>query len=546
MMNINIINKLIKGISEQLPLVNSYYTVSPYDSWNVVDVKYGSVSFVVTKTTTQRQTTAYDCVLYYADRLTEDKSNRDSIHSDAATVIQTIVGALNQSNEEYIMVDYPVGITLFEQSFCDDLAGGYANMVITVEGMGECFNDEFAVPEIVGTSAYYTKDEIIELFPLKTTLARIATSGSFNDLLDVPDLVNKQQYNNLIESVLKGLRTLSSEVQNRVSVGCFDGWADNVDKQLSNKVNTQQYNNLIESTTEGFTILANEVKNRVSVGYFNEWSNNVESLLKDTITTHLFKQFADGQNTININLAKEIYNKVNTAQFDDTVKDITTRLDKCATIQEFEDYISSKEFTDFVASKLDVYSKTEVDSLLSNIQLDDYYTKTEVDNIIANIGGVAPSGESIPYVVITAKYLGYPPTVMAGDLNAALTALINNQPHEIYFYNQNSNYGYNGMVYKMQSYYFWTSSNEGNMYYHTEVGTTHSDISVKFTYDTTTETFALQSVGYLQHNYLTSVPAQYITETELSNELSSYYTKTQIDDTIGNIDNILNNVLYTL
>ena len=178
MINVNILNNLIKGISEQIPLVNSYYTTSPYESWNVEEVKYGSVSFVITKVYTRETTTTFDATIYYADRLLEDNSNRDFVHSDAATVIQTIVGALNTA-DEYLEVSYPVGITLFEQDFADKLAGGYAQVSISAEGMGECFEDEFSVPEIIATSAYFTKEEIKELFPLKTELSAVAFSGQF-------------------------------------------------------------------------------------------------------------------------------------------------------------------------------------------------------------------------------------------------------------------------------------------------------------------------------------------------------------------------------
>ena len=135
MLNVNILNELIKGIAEQIALVQSYYTTSPYECWNTKEVKYGSVSFVITRVNTRESTTTYDATIYYADRLLEDNANRDSVHSDAATVIQTIVGALNIA-DDMLTVSYPVGITLFEQDFTDVVAGGYANLSISTKGMG--------------------------------------------------------------------------------------------------------------------------------------------------------------------------------------------------------------------------------------------------------------------------------------------------------------------------------------------------------------------------------------------------------------------------
>ena len=54
--------------------------------------------------------------------------------------------------------------------------------------------------------------------------------------------------------------------------------------------------------------------------------------------------------------------------------------------------------------------------------------------------------------------------------------------------------------------------------------------------------------------YLTSVPDIYVTENELNTaisnipptDLSNYYNKTQIDTMIGDIDTILNNILYAV
>ena len=402
MMNINLLNNLIKGVAEQIPLVHSFYTQSPYESWNINEVKYGSVSFVVTKTTTREQTTTYNAVLYYADRLTEDKSNRDSLHSDATTTIQTIVGALNQSDNEYITVDYPVEITLFEQSFCDDLAGGYANLIITVEGMGECFNDEFSVPEIVGTSAYYTKDEIIELFPLRTQLAKVATTGSFNDLLDTPDLVTLPQHNQLIDD-LNNIRTqldgcvdeqeynnllaeqnrLQTELDDKVGSqqynqilndlnnirtqldGCVDEQEYNnllaeqnrLQIELAEKIGLQQYNQLITD----FNALKTALDSCVDEVEYNNIVNRIKTIetsLNDKLSLQSFSQFAEGQNTINVNLALELLNKVNSVYFDTVIGGINTELENRVTQQGFATFVetynrNNTALTEQVENKVD-------------------------------------------------------------------------------------------------------------------------------------------------------------------------------------------------
>ena len=336
-MNINLLNNLIKGVAEQIPLVHSFYTNSPYESWNIKEVKYGSVSFVVTKTITREQTTTYNAVLYYADRLTENNSNRDSLHSDAATVIQTIVGALNQS-DDYITVDYPVEITLFEQSFCDDLCGGYANVVITVEGMGECFNDEFTVPDIVATSAYYTKDEILELFPLRTQLAKVATTGSFNDLLDTPNLVTDEQYNNLVESVSEGLYNLAGDLNQKVSVGYFDNWADNVEKQLDDKVGSQQYNQIISDIES----VNNQLSDKVGSQQYNQILSDLKDIqtrLESSVDEQEYNQLLEEQNRLRIELSE----KIGLQQYNQIVNDVNalkTALDSYVDEQEYNNVIN--------------------------------------------------------------------------------------------------------------------------------------------------------------------------------------------------------------
>ena len=344
MINVNTLNKAIKGISEQLPLVNSFYTSAPYESWNVKETQYGSVSFVVTNVATRESSTTYTATLYYADRLTEDNSNVDSVHSDAATVIQTIVGALNTA-DEFISVSYPVSITLFEQDFADALAGGYATLSIMTEGMGECFDDEFTIPSIVATSAYFTKDEISELFPLKSSLSKVAFSGSFNDLLDTPNLVTDIQYNNLVESVL--------EVKSKTS-----------------RLETEKLN----TTT------------------FNEWVNDFGGGLSGMTPLSEFNAFVKGQNSINTNLAVELKNKVSSQYFQDQVAIINTAIGTKISQQQFDNYVHStsskiNSITDALSTKVNNDTFRDAISLINN-QLDGIVSYGSFDNFANGVNGV--------------------------------------------------------------------------------------------------------------------------------------------------------------
>lgn len=422
MVNINILNKLIKGIAEQIPLVNSFYTLSPYESWNVKEVQYGSVSFVVTNVNTREQTTTYDTVIYYADRLTEDNSNLDSIHSDSAVAIQTIVGAINQS-DEYITVDYPVGITLFEQSFSDNLAGGYANLTITVEGMGECFDDELSVPEIVATSAYYTKDEIVELFPLRIQLSKVAFSGSFNDLLDIPNLTTELQYNKLVESVSEVKRDASRLETDKLDVMTFNKWVTDFNSGLSGatplsefnafvkgqneinmnlavemknavksqyvdsviesmkaligtKASQQAFDNFIATTTSNFNRIQTELDGKVSTGAFN---NAVESLnfnISRAVKQTTFDNTILGINNVISNLAVELSDKMDKDYFDGWKDGITNSIDSKVSKQAFDVAMSN------------IYTKSETDQLINNKVdkvFDEYVKSDSIDSIVTDI-----------------------------------------------------------------------------------------------------------------------------------------------------------------
>lgn len=423
MMNINIINKLLKGVAEQIPLVNSFYTQSPYESWNVKEVQYGSVSFVVTKVNTSETTTIYDAVLYYADRLLEDGSNRDSIHSDAATVIQTIVGALNQSDDEFITVDYPVAITLFEQSFSDELAGGYADLTVTVEGMGECFEDDLSVPDIVATSAYYTKEEIHDLFPLRTQLSKVAFSGSFNDLLDTPNIVTDRQYNQLVQSVsevktsasrletdkldvltfnkwvtdfndgLSGATPLSEfnafvqsqntinmnlavEMKNAVKSQYVDSVIESMKTLIGTKASQQTFDNFVLNTTNNFNKVQSDLNGKVSEMTFTNAISGINSKLAGLVTVSTFDNTVLGLNSIMTNLAVELADKMDKDYFDGWKDGITNSINSKVSTQTFDTVMSN------------VYTKAETDNLI-NTKVDkvfsEYVKSDAIDEIVTDI-----------------------------------------------------------------------------------------------------------------------------------------------------------------
>lgn len=295
MVNVNILNNLIEGISKQIPAVNSFYTSSPYESWNVREVKYGSLSFMISNIKTRDTITTYTCTLYYGDRLTEDGSNRDSIWSDSAAIIQTIVGVLNQA-DEYLSVEYPVTITLFEQDFADHLAGGYATMDITTEGMGECFKDEFEVPQIIGTSSYYTKEEITELFPLKTHLHPVAFTGSYDDLVNKPNVASVTQVTNLYETVKDITTNFTDIIRGKLDAAYFEEWRKSLDQKYDSFLDVTSFDNFVEGQNQVNVKLATEIAEKVSNKYFETVIASLETSIGDKTSIAEFETLRNNVN----------------------------------------------------------------------------------------------------------------------------------------------------------------------------------------------------------------------------------------------------------
>ena len=554
MTNINIINGLVKGISEQIPLVNSFYTQSPYECWNVKEVQYGSVSFVITKVNTTDTVTTYEAVLYYADRLMEGGLNRDAIHSDAATVIQTIVGAMNQS-DEYFRIEYPVGITLFEQDFSDTLAGGYANITIEVEGMGECFDGEFEIPEIVGTSAYYNKDEMNELFPMRTDLARVSFTGDFNDLRNTPDLLTTQEYNDIVETIrslneridgcvdeveynnvlnrlenlgvqlsskadmrsleqfVEGQNTINvnfaTELRNKVNSTFFEETVSGINNELDNKVSRQDYNILVEGVSEGLGTLAQEVNGRVKITDFDSFADGVESVLDTKADQRSLEQFVEGQNLVNVNLAVQLEKKVDDDYFDGVKANLEYKIDAKLDRQSFDNKMvniyTKKEIDLVVETQLDKTFKAYVDS-------DEFIEDLEVaitDNVDKVIDNYVESEE---FRVKLDEFVEEEVTAQIGEY-VTVDELIEEVS------NQMSQYVDSGEledVIKTQLTDYYMKS---ETYNRSEIDTKIANVEVDLS-------------GYYKK-----------TETYSKSEV---YTKSEIDTKLGNIDTILNNVLYVV
>lgn len=141
-MNVNELMDKIKSVALTQKPVKSAYDGDVYDNWNSAEVQYGSVNVGLQTITTNANQVTYSVILYYGDRLLQDKGNVNSIYSDGVLALQSIINTLNTLDR--VDVEESVVYTPFEQQFVDYLAGVYTTIDITCESdLGLCSIDDF-------------------------------------------------------------------------------------------------------------------------------------------------------------------------------------------------------------------------------------------------------------------------------------------------------------------------------------------------------------------------------------------------------------------
>ena len=86
--------KEINKAAKRIKLVNSVFDGDVYTNWNTETVSYGSVNIGLEDMTKNENTITYNLILYYGDRLLQDKSNMNSIWVDGFNVLQSIINGL--------------------------------------------------------------------------------------------------------------------------------------------------------------------------------------------------------------------------------------------------------------------------------------------------------------------------------------------------------------------------------------------------------------------------------------------------------------------
>ena len=564
-MNIVQLYEYIKQYALTIPIVKSYYNTSVYECWNNQEVKYGSVVFAVKSVREQNSIAKFDCVLYYGDRLNENKSNRDSIQSDAIGVINNIVNRLNCSNNiEY--VTYPVQSTIFEQKFADELAGAYANLTIDLQSTGDCCDYNLLAD-------YYTKGEVDEKI-----------DGIVAGEIDMSDYYTKAQIDKKLDEIEEG----DIDLTNYYTKQQIDdkGYLTSIPSQYvtESELEAKKYLTAIppqyvtESELEAKKYLTSIPSEYVTE---TELEQRLETVEVD-LTGYATEQWVEGKGYLN---TAEVDRKIQDAVLKDVnLSDYYTKqqIDNKGFITSIpseyvtESELESKGYLTTIPTEYVTESELEqrLDGIEVNVDLDDYYTKQQIDG-----KGYVTSAELVTKDYASKEYVRE--EVSKVDLSDYYTKEQSDskyQPKGNYLtsipaeYVTETELGSKGYLTSIPAEYVTESELSGKNY------ATKTELSGKqnqLVSGSNIKTINGQSIlgsgdieiqggsggsvdldGYAteqwveEQGYLTSIPDQYITETELETrlenvevDLTNYYTKEQVDALVGAVNQILNSLI---
>ena len=213
-MNVNQITDKIKEIAISLETVNSVFEGDVYENWNSTEIKYGSFNVGLQNVSNDGNLCTYTFVFYYSDRLTQDKSNANSIYSDGVNTIQSVINVLNYMQFD---ISEQINYTPFEQKFMDYLAGVYATVnIVTSSSLGFCNMDDYNIEEIieiVKNGVYdvtnYTK-AVVNVIPQWGTI-----EGDINEQEDLVELIDGK-----ISPLETRIETLEGELDNLGDFTC--------------------------------------------------------------------------------------------------------------------------------------------------------------------------------------------------------------------------------------------------------------------------------------------------------------------------------------
>lgn len=182
-MNSKELTEIILQTASTCPLVHSVGCGDVYDELNNIGHnEYGHFNAVVESATKGTNLTRYDVVMYFADRLTQDKKNSLSVQVDGYTAIITTLNRLLDS------ADIEVGeysVNYFEQKFADYCAGAWARVQISAQDdLSACdWTQTIPVPEDVEKEYKRALDEVNGTSAGASVLEKIDVTSLLRDEL---------------------------------------------------------------------------------------------------------------------------------------------------------------------------------------------------------------------------------------------------------------------------------------------------------------------------------------------------------------------------
>lgn len=129
-MNIVQLYHLVGDLASGLTNVNQYTEGDIYENWNASEIKYSVINCAVESVEDYTEYKIYNTVLYYADRLVENRSNRWQIQTEGVRLLGNIVRKVQ--GIDGMDVDGVVEYRVYEQKFADWLAGAWCRVRIMV------------------------------------------------------------------------------------------------------------------------------------------------------------------------------------------------------------------------------------------------------------------------------------------------------------------------------------------------------------------------------------------------------------------------------
>lgn len=149
----------IKTIADNHKLVNFTSIDDVYEIWQGGEIKYPAVNIAVENIqySDDDNLNYLNMILYYGDRLMQDKSNLVDIHTDSTRVLQSIINNIFQINQVGSIDEYI--IELWNQQFNDYLAGGYVRLRVgLLSEVDSCSMDKMPDPTTIDIDQNGTYD----------------------------------------------------------------------------------------------------------------------------------------------------------------------------------------------------------------------------------------------------------------------------------------------------------------------------------------------------------------------------------------------------